>query len=367
MDILRRTFSGAVALAETRVGAIAVFGVALATWWIQAIAMPLIGGRDFGTYLGAFVELFQSDPIDLGYVLGRTPIASLVTGGLLVPFDGALAEPVMSLLYAASILAWFLVARTFAGAADSSLPCCSSCTQLRDPFPRAGVGLRLRSWIRRLVVARGSRAHETEHEGLRIPRFGSGGSRPHPPGEPGAHPSRSVGARGRRPVARTAALGGRIRRACHCRHRRVDASQRPSLRRLHARRGGKAYSSTARTWWTDRSARQRAGVARRRPRGRAGSLRTSPIARTGSARPLLRCSFSSDARRSRLAGEPTLGMAHRPGDLARRRLRGDPHASADVRPRSREIVRRDAAAAPLPFPRLGWWSAGRERCRGRIG
>ena len=117
MDILRRTFSGAVALAETRVGAIAVFGVALATWWIQAIAMPLIGGRDFGTYLGAFVELFQSDPIDLGYVLGRTPIASLVTGGLLVPFDGALAEPVMSLLYAASILAWFLVARTFAGAA----------------------------------------------------------------------------------------------------------------------------------------------------------------------------------------------------------------------------------------------------------
>jgi hypothetical protein len=117
MATVRGALARAAAFAETRAGAITVFGVALAVWWIQAIAMPLVGGRDFGTYLGAFVELFQSDPIDLGYVLGRTPIASLVTGGLLVPFGGALAEPVMSLLYAASILAWFLAARTFAGGA----------------------------------------------------------------------------------------------------------------------------------------------------------------------------------------------------------------------------------------------------------
>jgi len=117
MRTLRRSVVWAAAFAETRAGAATVFVAALAVWWAQAIAMPLAGGRDFGTYVGAYVELFQSDPVDLGYVLGRTPLAPLVTGGLLVPFAGALAEPLMSALYAGSILAWFLAARRFGGAA----------------------------------------------------------------------------------------------------------------------------------------------------------------------------------------------------------------------------------------------------------
>ena len=117
MERIRRFGSRAARYAETRAGTVTVFLAAVVVWWIQAIAMPLAAGRDFGTYVGAFVELFQSDPIDLGYVLGRTPVAPLVTGALLTPFDGALAEPVMSLLYAGSILAWFLAARRFGGAA----------------------------------------------------------------------------------------------------------------------------------------------------------------------------------------------------------------------------------------------------------
>ena len=117
MSWIRRQLARLAAFAETRGGAVAVLVAALAVWWVQAIAMPLAAGRDFGTYVGAFVELFQSDPIDLGYVLGRTPIAPLVTGGLLTPLGGALAEPGMSLLYAGSILAWFLAARRFGGAA----------------------------------------------------------------------------------------------------------------------------------------------------------------------------------------------------------------------------------------------------------
>ena len=103
--------------AETRRAPLVVFLVAVGVWWLQAIALPLTGGRDFGTYLGAYVELFQSDPIDLGYVLGRTPVAPLVVGGLLDPLGGALAEPGVSLLYAASITAWFLAARSFGGRA----------------------------------------------------------------------------------------------------------------------------------------------------------------------------------------------------------------------------------------------------------
>ena len=107
----------AAAAAETRWAPIAVFGVAVGVWWLQALAMPLAGGRDFGTYLGAWVELFQSDPIDLGYVLGRTPVAPLVVGGLLDFAGGALAEPTVSLLYAGSVTAWFLTVRTFGGRA----------------------------------------------------------------------------------------------------------------------------------------------------------------------------------------------------------------------------------------------------------
>jgi hypothetical protein len=114
---LERQAHRAAATAETRLGLIVVFLAALAVWWLQAVAMPVQGGRDFGTYLGAYAELFQSDPIDLGYVLGRTPVAPLVVGVLLDFAGGALVEPAVSVLYALSITAWFLAARTFGGGA----------------------------------------------------------------------------------------------------------------------------------------------------------------------------------------------------------------------------------------------------------
>jgi hypothetical protein len=115
-EALRQADRAATA-AETRRAPVVVFIVAVGVWWLQAFVLPLTGGRDFGTYLGAFVELFQSDPIDLGYVLGRTPVAPLVVGVLLDPLGGALAEPGVSLLYAASVTAWFLAARSFGGRA----------------------------------------------------------------------------------------------------------------------------------------------------------------------------------------------------------------------------------------------------------
>jgi hypothetical protein len=107
----------AAAAAETRSGVLGVFLAALVAWWLEALVIPLGPGRDLGTYVGAYVQLFQSDPIDLGYVLGRTPLSPLVVGGLLELAGGAFAEPAMSLLYAASITAWFLAARTFGGKA----------------------------------------------------------------------------------------------------------------------------------------------------------------------------------------------------------------------------------------------------------
>ncbi len=100
-------------LAESRWATAVVFALALAVWWLQAVVIPLGPGRDLGTYLGGYVQLFQAHPIDLGFVLGRTPIAMLVVGGLLDFAGGVFAEPVMSILYAGSIVAWFLAARAF--------------------------------------------------------------------------------------------------------------------------------------------------------------------------------------------------------------------------------------------------------------
>src|SRR5205085_6492312 len=112
-----RLARSASALAEAKWAVAVVFAVALGAWWLEAIVIPLNGGRDLGTYLGAYVQLFQAHPIDLGFVLGRTPISALVVGGLLQFAGGALAEAVVSLLYAGSIVAWFLAARTFGGRA----------------------------------------------------------------------------------------------------------------------------------------------------------------------------------------------------------------------------------------------------------
>ncbi len=100
---------------EGRWAPVAVLAVAVAVWWLEAIVLPLAPGRDFGTYLGAYVELFQARPIDLGYVLNRTPVAPLVMGGLLDLAGGALAPAAMSLLFAASVAAWFAAARALSG------------------------------------------------------------------------------------------------------------------------------------------------------------------------------------------------------------------------------------------------------------
>jgi hypothetical protein len=110
---VKALLDAAARVAETRRGLLVVFLAALAVWWLEAIAIPLGQGRDLGTYVGAYVQLLHSHPIDLGYVLGRTPLSPLVVGGLLDLGGGALAEPVLSMLYAASVAAWFLAARTF--------------------------------------------------------------------------------------------------------------------------------------------------------------------------------------------------------------------------------------------------------------
>ena len=191
----------AVTLTESRWAVGIVFVVALCIWWLEAIVIPLGPGRDLGTYLGGYVQLFQSHPIDLGYVLGRTPIAMLVVGGLLDFAGGALAELVVSLLYAGSVVAWFVAARMF-GASAALL---TVVVLLLYPgygilFHELSSDAVVRRGVRGLVAAAHPRVASAQPAWLCVRRCRRGDPHARPPRQPDAA----------RP--RAAAIGARVRR-----------------------------------------------------------------------------------------------------------------------------------------------------------
>lgn len=100
-------------LASRRLGALVVFAIALVVYAVRAIAWPLKTGRDLDEYLYAYVQLFDRHVLLPWSLLFRTPITPLVAGAALDVFDGSLAEPLMAVLYAGSIVCWAAAARFF--------------------------------------------------------------------------------------------------------------------------------------------------------------------------------------------------------------------------------------------------------------
>jgi hypothetical protein len=88
-----------------------VLGLALAVYALYSVAWPLAAGRDLGTYLRVYVQLFHHAVYPQA-LTARTPVGPLVTGGLL-DAGAVVAEVAMALLYALSVLAWCAVARRF--------------------------------------------------------------------------------------------------------------------------------------------------------------------------------------------------------------------------------------------------------------
>ncbi len=102
-------------LAGTRRGPFILAVAAVAVYAFESIGWPLQPGRDLGVYLRYWAQLGQGDPVFPWSMLTRTPVAPLVAGGLLAAGGGLAAEVVMALLFAASILAWSIVALTVGG------------------------------------------------------------------------------------------------------------------------------------------------------------------------------------------------------------------------------------------------------------
>jgi Dolichyl-phosphate-mannose-protein mannosyltransferase len=111
--ILRHGLSRLERLAGTWLGAVTLFAVALGTYAIEALAWPLIGGRDLDEYLLSYVQLLDRHPVLPWAPLFRTPLTGIVVGSSLDIHGGSLAEPIAALLFAGSMVLWSAAALAF--------------------------------------------------------------------------------------------------------------------------------------------------------------------------------------------------------------------------------------------------------------
>jgi hypothetical protein len=100
-------------LASHPLGVLVLFVVALAVYAIRAVGWPLTAGRDLDEYIYAYLQLGDGDPLLPWSLLFRTPLTPVVAGLSLDAFGGALAEPVLAVLFAGSVVAWSVAARYF--------------------------------------------------------------------------------------------------------------------------------------------------------------------------------------------------------------------------------------------------------------
>ena len=100
-------------LASRPLGALVLFVTALGVYSVRAVAWPLQSGRDLDEYLYAYIQLLDRHPVLPWSMLFRTPVTPVVTGGALDFLGGALAEPLMAVLFAGSVVAWAAAARYF--------------------------------------------------------------------------------------------------------------------------------------------------------------------------------------------------------------------------------------------------------------
>jgi hypothetical protein len=112
MDRLRRALAWLEEKVDRR-GAVALFLVALAVYALESLAVPLVAGRDLGTYLRYYAMFGDASPPLSMAMLFRTPVVPFAVG---VPLDlggAALAQAWLGALYAASIVAWAATAAVF--------------------------------------------------------------------------------------------------------------------------------------------------------------------------------------------------------------------------------------------------------------
>lgn len=99
--------------AATRRGALWLFVAALAIYALESIALPVIPGRDFYTYVRFYLQMFDVHSVLPMSMLFRTPLAPLVVVAPLDLLGGWATQVLMALLFGASVVAWHRTALVF--------------------------------------------------------------------------------------------------------------------------------------------------------------------------------------------------------------------------------------------------------------
>ena len=113
MTRLARALAWLEQLASRRLGAIVLFGLALAVYALRAIGWPLAGGRDLDEYVYGYIQFLDWHPLLPWSMLFRTPVTPIVAGASLDVAGGFFAEPLMAVLFAGSVVAWAVAARSY--------------------------------------------------------------------------------------------------------------------------------------------------------------------------------------------------------------------------------------------------------------
>jgi hypothetical protein len=99
-------------VAGTRRGAALLFGVSLAGYGLQSLALPLFPGRDLGTYVG-YYDQFLHGAVQPMLMLYRTPLSSLLVGASLDFLGAGGTQVLLGVLFALSVVAWSAAAAVF--------------------------------------------------------------------------------------------------------------------------------------------------------------------------------------------------------------------------------------------------------------
>jgi hypothetical protein len=114
---LRRALGFLERLVQRPLGLWLVFVLGLAVYAFRAVGWPLIVGRDLDEYLYDYIQFLDWHPLLPWSMLFRTPVPGIVDGAALDVAHGFFAEPLMALLFAASVTAWTAAARAYSARA----------------------------------------------------------------------------------------------------------------------------------------------------------------------------------------------------------------------------------------------------------
>lgn len=93
-------------------GTTLLLSLASAVWILQSVAWPVGAGRDLGTYLRYYAQMWEWHAVFPQAMLGRTPGTPLVVG-LALELGPVAVEFLMAVLFVASVMAWTLAAASF--------------------------------------------------------------------------------------------------------------------------------------------------------------------------------------------------------------------------------------------------------------